>query len=93
MTPAVAEAAVHSGVARSNLPERQEYLQALEARLGPEREIMRRIIICAQQDPKRIVLPEGDNPVIMRAAHHVAAEGIARPVLLGRKSTHSLSGR
>ena len=92
VTPAVAEAAVHSGVARSNLPERQEYLQALEARLGPEREIMRRIIICAQQDPKRIVLPEGDNPVIMRAAHHVAAEGIARPVLLGEKARiHSLA--
>ena len=85
VAPAVAEAAVSSGVARVSLPDRQEYLQMLEARLGPEREIMRRIIIRTQQEPKRIVLPEGDNPVIMRAAHHVAAEGMAKPVLLGNE--------
>jgi len=83
VTPAVARAAVESGVARVGLPEPAAYLQALEARLGPEREIIRKIIIRAQQHPKRIVLPEGDHPVIMRAAHQAAAEGVARPILLG----------
>ena len=83
VVPAVAEAAVDSGVARISLPERSAYLQRLEASLGPEREIMRKIIFRAQQDPLRIVLPEGDHPVIIRAAHHVAKEGIAQPLLLG----------
>ena len=83
VVPAVAEAAVNSGVARAALPERAVYIQRLEASLGPEREIMRKIIFRAQQDPKRIVLPEGNHPVIIRAAHHVAREGVARPLLLG----------
>ncbi|MCX5877779.1 MAG: phosphate acyltransferase, partial [Deltaproteobacteria bacterium] len=59
--------------------------QALESRLGPEREIMHKIITRAQQDPRRIVLPEGDNPVILRAAHQAAREGIAKPLLLGNE--------
>jgi len=83
VVPAVAAAAVESGVARSPLPERAAYIQRLEAGLGPERELMRKIITRAQQAPARIVLPEGDNPVIIRAAHLVAKEGIAQPVLLG----------
>ncbi len=83
VVPAVAQAAVGSGVARTSLPDREVYLQRLEASLGPEREIMRKIIFRAQQNPRRIVLPEGDHPVIIRAAHHVAKEGIARPLLLG----------
>jgi malate dehydrogenase (oxaloacetate-decarboxylating)(NADP+) len=84
ITPAVARAAVETGVARTEISDPGAYIQALEARLGPEREIMRKIITRAQQNPKRIVLPEGDHPVILRAAHHAASEGIARPILLGR---------
>jgi malate dehydrogenase (oxaloacetate-decarboxylating)(NADP+) len=83
VVPAVADAAVASGVARIPLPERETYIQQLEASLGPEREIMRKIIFRAQQDPRRIVLPEGDHPVIIRAAHQVAKEGVAKPLLLG----------
>ncbi len=83
VAPAVAKAALDSGVARISLPSRDRYLQSLEAKLGPEREVMRKIIIRAQQDPKRIVLPDGTHPVIMRAAHQVASEGIAKPLLLG----------
>ena len=83
VVPAVAEAAGATGVARTTLPERSTYIQQLEASLGPEREIMRKIIFRAQRRPMRIVLPEGDHPVIIRAAHHVAKEGIAKPMLLG----------
>ncbi len=83
VVPAVAQAAVDTGVARASLPERATYLQRLEASLGPEREIIRKIIFRAQRDPRRIVLPEGDHPVIIRAAHYVAKEGIAQPLLLG----------
>ncbi len=83
VVPAVAAAAVESGVAQAALPEPTAYLQRLEAGLGPERELMRKVITRAQQSPRRIVLPEGHNPVIVRAAHQVAKEGIARPLLLG----------
>lgn len=83
VVPAVAEAAVESGVARGQLPERSAYINKLEATLGPERELMRKIIIRAQQDPKRIVLPEGTLPVVIRGAYHSLRDGIAKPVLLG----------
>jgi malate dehydrogenase (oxaloacetate-decarboxylating)(NADP+) len=84
VVPAVAEAAVHSGAARRDPPAPADYVRRLEASLGPEREIMRKIIIRAQQNPRRVVLPEGDHTVIIRAAYHVAKEGIAVPILLGR---------
>jgi malate dehydrogenase (oxaloacetate-decarboxylating)(NADP+) len=83
VVPAVAAAAVESGVARGRLTEMVEYTHRLEATLGPERETMRNIITTAQQDPKRIVLPEGEHPVILRAAYQAAREGIAHPLLIG----------
>jgi len=82
VTPAVANAAVESGVSRIELPDKNKYIQYLSSMLGPEREIMRKMIIRAQQNPKRIVLPEGNHPVILRAAHQLVKEGIANPVLL-----------
>ncbi len=85
VVPAVAQAAVDSGVARRGLPEGNHYAQRLEKLLGPEREVMSKLAISAQQKPKRIVLPEGNHPVILRAAHFVAKEGIAHPLLLGDK--------
>ncbi len=85
VVPAVAEAAVESGVARVALPERTIYVNKLEATLGPERELIRKIIMRAQQDPKRIVLPEGSLSVIIRAAYHTLHDGIAMPVLLGNE--------
>jgi malate dehydrogenase (oxaloacetate-decarboxylating)(NADP+) len=85
VAPAVAKAAVDSGVSRVGMKRTAEYIEVLESRLGPEREIMRKIVTRAQQAPKRIVLPEGDNPVILRAAHQVAHEGIAKPLLLGNE--------
>jgi malate dehydrogenase (oxaloacetate-decarboxylating)(NADP+) len=83
VVPAVAEAAVKSGVAHAPLPDRDRYIQRLEASLGPEREIMRKIMFRAQRNPQRIVLPEGSHSVIIRAAHQAVKERIARPLLLG----------
>ena len=83
VAPAVARAAEESGVARIPLPEKDQYVQHLETILGPEREIMRKIINRARQNPMKIVLPEGDHPVILRAAHQAVREGIVRPLLLG----------
>lgn len=82
VAPAVAWAAVASGIA-GRIIDVEEYRAELEARLGPERQVMRALITRAQQDPPRIVFPEGDDPRILRAARILSDEGIARPVLLG----------
>ncbi|RJP75524.1 MAG: NADP-dependent malic enzyme [Desulfobacteraceae bacterium] len=83
VAPAVAKAAQESGVARNKIVHHNEYIQMLEAKLGPEREIIRKFIIRAQQKPKKIVLPEGNQSVILRAAAQVVQEGIADPIVIG----------
>jgi len=83
VSPAVAGAAIESGVARRTL-DLDAYRESLEARLGKSREIARTIIHRAQRDPRRIVFPEGEHPRIMRVAAHLAADGVARPLLLGK---------
>ena len=82
VAPAVAWAAVASGSA-GRIIDVEEYRSELEARLGPERQVMRGLITRAQQDPPSIVFPEGDDPRILRAARILTDEGIARPILLG----------
>ncbi|HEU4725243.1 MAG TPA: NADP-dependent malic enzyme [Candidatus Eisenbacteria bacterium] len=83
VSPAVAEAAMKTGVARRTL-DLVEYRERLEARLGKSREIARAVIHRAIRDPRRIVFPEGLHPRILRVAAHLVSEGIARPVLLGK---------
>lgn len=83
VAPAVAWAAVASGVAREFI-DLDEYRDQLEARLGRARGIMRGIISRAQQDPKRVVFPEGEDPKVLRAAQILVDEAIAQPILLGR---------
>jgi malate dehydrogenase (oxaloacetate-decarboxylating)(NADP+) len=82
VAPAVAWAAVASGVAREFV-DVDEYRERLEARLGRARGIMRGIMTRAQSDPKRVVYPEGAEPKVIRAARIVADEEMAYPVLLG----------
>ena len=79
---AVAEAAMRTGVAR-NPVDIEEYRHQLEARLGPARELMRSIMDTAQQTPKRIVLPEGEQEVVVRASHAIVEERLGTPILLG----------
>ncbi len=83
VSPAVAKAAMETGVARRSL-DLDVYRERLEARLGKSREVSRAIIHRAQRDPRRIVFPEGEHPRIMRVAAHLVAEGVARPLLLGK---------
>jgi malate dehydrogenase (oxaloacetate-decarboxylating)(NADP+) len=79
---AVAEAAMKSGVARIQI-DPEEYSAQLEARLGRARSVMRSMISSARRYPKRIVLPEGENRKIIRAAANILKERIGKPVLLG----------
>jgi malate dehydrogenase (oxaloacetate-decarboxylating)(NADP+) len=84
VAPAVAWAAVASGVAREFI-DLESYRDNLELRLGRARGIMRGIINRAQRAPKRIVFPEGDEPKIIRAASILVDDGIAHPILLGNR--------
>jgi malate dehydrogenase (oxaloacetate-decarboxylating)(NADP+) len=85
VAPAVAWAAVASGVAREFV-EVEIYREKLEERLGRARGIMRGLINRAIQQPKRVVFPEGDKPKIIRAAAQLVDDGIALPVLLGNRA-------
>src|SRR6266581_1615280 len=82
VAPAVAWAAVGSGVA-GRVIDVDEYRAQLEARLGRAREVMRGLSTRAQRAPQRVVLPEGEEPRVIRAARILADEGIAHPILLG----------
>ncbi len=80
--PAVAQAAMETGAARVKL-DLNKYREQLEARLGKSREMMRIIINKARAKPKRIVLAEGENEKMIRAAYQLVFERIAKPILLG----------
>ncbi|WP_227353842.1 NADP-dependent malic enzyme [Haladaptatus salinisoli] len=82
VAPAVAEAAMETGVARSEL-DTEEYVETLEARLGKSREMMRVVLNKAKNDPKRVALAEGTDEKMIRAAYQLREQGIAEPVLIG----------
>ena len=84
VAPAVAWAAVASGVAR-DFVDLDEYQQRLELRLGRARGILRAIMKRASSSPKRVVFPEGEDPRIIRAAGILVDEAIATPILLGNR--------
>ncbi len=83
VAPAVARAAMESGVARIHI-DLEEYRNDLESRLGRRREVMRDISVRARRHPCRIVYPDGEHDTIIRAAASVVSDGIAMPTLLGR---------
>jgi len=84
--PAVADAAIATGVARKPYASREDYVRELETRLSRIYEVMHVVFDHAKLDPKRIVFPEGEAPRIVRAAKILADEGICQPILLGNKS-------
>jgi malate dehydrogenase (oxaloacetate-decarboxylating)(NADP+) len=83
VAPAVARAAMESGVARQPIEDMEKYMEHLEALQGKAKETLRMLINKAKCDPKRIVFPEGDNEKILRAAQILIEEGIAQPILIG----------
>ena len=85
--PAVAEAAIRTGVARKPYASREDYVRELEDRLSRTRRVMHGVFDQAMADPKRIVFPEGEAVKIVRAAKILADEGICRPVLVGSADT------
>jgi len=93
VAPAIARAAMETGVARQPIEDMSKYIEQLESLQGKSKEIMRMIINKAKSDPKTIIFPEGDNEKILRAAKELVDEGIAKPILIGdsKKITQKLA--
>ena len=83
ISPAVARAAMESGVAQHPITDWETYTTELNGRLGLDNQVMRAIGNKARRDPKRIVFAEADNLKILKAAAVAFDEGIAYPILLG----------
>ena len=83
VAPAVAKAAMESGVAQHAITNWEGYEQELINRLGLDNKLIRNITNKAKQNPKRVVFAEADHYKILKAAQQVADEGIAKPILLG----------
>lgn len=85
--PAVAQAAMESGVATAPITDWQAYEDELLERMGSDNKIIRMLINRAKIDPKRIVFTEADQLDVLKAAQIVYEEKMGIPILLGRKET------
>jgi malate dehydrogenase (oxaloacetate-decarboxylating)(NADP+) len=83
IAPAVAKAAVDSGVAQYPITDWEKYISDLDKRLGLDNQVMRVVGNKARRDPKRIVFAEADNVRILKAAQIIFDDGIGYPMLLG----------
>lgn len=83
VAPAVAMAAVESGVAQKTIENWDTYVVELNKRLGLDNQLVRVIGNKARRDPKRLVFAEADNQKILKAASIIYDDGIAYPILLG----------
>lgn len=83
--PAIAKAAIETGVAQKPITDWDAYREQLMDRLGGSNREIRVLQERARQNPKRVVFPEADLTDVLKAAQRVYQEGIAIPVLLGPK--------
>jgi malate dehydrogenase (oxaloacetate-decarboxylating)(NADP+) len=92
VAPAVAKAAIESGVAGTTITNWDQYAIELNKRLGLDNQIMRILGNKARRDPKRVVFAEADNQKILKTAQIIFDEGIAYPILLGNeKKIHHIA--
>jgi malate dehydrogenase (oxaloacetate-decarboxylating)(NADP+) len=85
ISPAVAKAAMESGVARNPIYDWEQYEIELHKRLGIDQKLMARVINRAKKFPKRVVFAEADTYKVLKAAQIVVDEKIASPILLGNR--------
>lgn len=85
VAPAVAKAAIASGVAGKKITNWEAYEEELSKRLGHDNKLIRVITNKAKQNPQRVVFAEADTYKILKSAQIVRDEGIAKPILLGNK--------
>jgi len=85
VAPAVAKAAMDSGVAQYPITDWEKYEEELAERLGSDNKMVRLLANRAKTNPKRIVFAEADHLDVLKAAQIVMEEGIGNPILLGNK--------
>ena len=85
VSPAVAKAAMDSGMAKIQIADWGAYHDELQKRIGIDQKLMSRIIDRAKKNPKRVVFAEATHHKILKAAQILKDEGIAKPILLGNK--------
>jgi malate dehydrogenase (oxaloacetate-decarboxylating)(NADP+) len=85
VAPAVAKAAIESGVAQKKIENWDAYVVELNRRLGLDNQLLRVLGNKARRDPKRLVFAEADNLKVIKAASIIYDEGIAYPILLGEE--------
>lgn len=85
IAPAVAKAAMESGVAKSEITDWDAYELDLKERIGIDQRLMSRVIARAKKNPKRVVFAEADNRKILKAAQIIQDEKIGIPILLGNR--------
>ena len=86
IAPAVAKAAIESGVARTDIEDWDAYRDQLEKRMGQDERLMRRMTRKAKTNPKRIVFAEGADIKTLMAVQEILSEKIAHPILIGNKT-------
>jgi len=85
VAPAVAIAAVRSGVAQEEIQDWNKYRESLKKRLGLDNKLIRTLTARAKRNPKKVVFAEAEHYKILKAAQQVKDDGIAIPILLGRR--------
>ncbi len=85
VAPAVAKAAMATGVARHSIEDWEAYENELKERLGYSQEIIRMMINKARKNPKKIIYTEGEEEKVIRAANTVFNENIGKPILIGHE--------
>lgn len=85
VAPAVARAAIESGVALKTITNWEAYSDELNRRLGLDNQLLRAIGTKAKSDPRRLVFAEADNIKILKVAQIIFDEGVAYPILLGNE--------
>lgn len=85
VAPAVAKAAIESGVAKTEITNWELYEHQLKERLGIDSKLIQIVTNKARKDPRRVVFAEAESRTILKAVQMVKEEGIAKPILLGRK--------
>ncbi|HQR01079.1 MAG TPA: phosphate acyltransferase, partial [Ferruginibacter sp.] len=85
VAPAVAKAAMESGVAKHPIEDWDKYVQELNSRLGLDNQLSRVIGTKARKDPKRVVFADAENVKILKVAQMALEENVAYPILLGRE--------
>ena len=87
IAPAVAKAAIETGVAKTTIEDWELYKESLKERMGIENRLIQEVRMKAQQNPKRLVFSEAANFKMLKAVQTIAQEKIANPVLLGDKES------